>query len=347
MSTELVSGLRGAGVGVWRAAEVAAPDTSAANTAAAGTSAANTAPDAPAASSHADLGAAPGAATSSRSAAASQPSAARRRVPRILRRPGLLVATVLVVFAVATAFAPQLFSFGQSPTATDPTAVLATPSWQHLFGTDQLGRDLWARVVDGSGLTIQATVIALAIALVGGLGIGLVSGFAGGVLDAVLMRLVDVMLAIPGLLLALAIVTALGFGTLPVAVAVGVGIIPGFARATRAEVLKVKTLPFVEAARIGGARTPAIVLRHVLPNSWGPVAVLAVLDFGVAILTIAALSFLGFGAQPPAAEWGSLIADGRAYLVTAPWVSLLPGAFVALVVFSLNHISRTLEAGSR
>ncbi len=263
-----------------------------------------------------------------------------------VRRPGLVIAVVFVAFAVSTAFVPWLFA-SQSPSATDPKAILQAPSGVHWFGTDQLGRDLWARVVDGSALTIQATLIAIGIAFVAGLTLGVLAGFVGGWLDAVLMRAVDVLLAIPGLLLALALVTALGFGTVPVAVAVGIGIVPGFARTTRSEVLRVTTLPYVEAARVAGVRPWTIVLRHVLPNSWGPVIVLSVLDFGAAILAIASLSFLGFGAQPPASEWGSLIADGRAYLVTAPWVSLLPGLFVALVVFSLNHIARAIEGARR
>jgi peptide/nickel transport system permease protein len=126
-----------------------------------------------------------------------------------------------------------------------------------------------------------------------------------------------------------------------------VGIVPGFARTTRAQVLRVKTLPYVEAARAGGASWRRVLLRHILPNSWGPVAVLAVLDGGVAIIAIASLSFLGFGAAPPAAEWGTLIANGRDYLVTAWWLSLLPGLFVALLVLSLNHISKTLQELTR
>ncbi|WP_083391210.1 ABC transporter permease [Parafrankia soli] len=125
--------------------------------------------------------------------------------------------------------------------------------------------------------------------------------------------------------------------------AVGVGIAPGFARTTRAEVFRVRGQAYVEAARTGGASWGRVLLRHVLPNSWGPVAVLAVLDFGTAVLAISALSFLGFGAAPPAAEWGTLISSGRNYLITSPWLSLLPGLFVGLVVFSLNHIARTLE----
>lgn len=269
-----------------------------------------------------------------------------RTVRLLLRRPGFLVALVFAVFVLVSAVAPALFT-GYDPYATAPADKLLPPSPAHLFGTDELGRDLFARVLHGGALTIQATVVAIAIALVGGLALGVVSGYTGGVVDAVIMRVVDVLLAIPGLLLALAIVTAIGFGTLPVALAVGIGILPGFARTTRAEVLRVKTLPYVEAARTGGATRLRVLVRHVLPNSWGPVAVLAVLDLGTAIIAVAALSFLGFGAAPPAAEWGTLISSGRNYLVTSPWLSLLPGLFVGLLVFSLNHVAKTVDEVQR
>lgn len=262
------------------------------------------------------------------------------------RRPGVLLAAAVVTFAVLTALWPSSFAT-HDPTATAPAERLTPPSLTHLFGTDELGRDLYSRVVHGSTLTIAATALAIGIALVVGLSLGILSGFVGGATDAAIMRVVDVFLAIPGLLLALAIVTALGFGTIPVAIAVGIGIVPGFARTTRAEVLRVKTLPYIEAARAGGASWGRVLLTHVLPNSWGPVAVLAVLDFGAAILAVAALSFLGFGAAPPAAEWGTLISNGRNYLMTAPWVSLLPGLFVAAVVLSLNHLAKTLEERAR
>ncbi|MFB9954543.1 ABC transporter permease [Cellulomonas denverensis] len=247
---------------------------------------------------------------------------------------------------ILSALAPGWFT-SADPYATAPADKLLPPSAAHLFGTDELGRDLFSRVLHGGALTIQATALAIGIALVGGLGLGVLSGFVGGWVDAAVMRVVDVLLAIPGLLLALAIVTAVGFGTVPVAVAVGIGIIPGFARTTRAEVLRIKTLPYVEAARTGGGSWGRVLLRHVLPNSWGPVAVLAVLDFGAAIIAVAALSFLGFGAQPPAAEWGTLISSGRNYLVTSPWLSLLPGLFVGLLVLALNHLARTVEEVGR
>jgi peptide/nickel transport system permease protein len=270
----------------------------------------------------------------------------RAALGQLARKPGFLIASAYVLFVVVSAFWPKLFT-SKGPYDTHPESAAQSPSLHHLFGTDVYGRDLWTRVLYGSPLTIKATLIALAIAVVAGLGLGIVSGFFGGFTDGLLMRAVDVLLAIPGLLLALSIVTALGYGTIPVAVAVGVGIVPGFARTTRAEVLRVKTLPYVEAARAGGASWGRVLVRHILPNSWGPVAVLTVLDGGVAIIAIASLSFLGFGAAPPAAEWGTLIADGRNYLVTAWWLSLLPGLFVAVLVLSLNHISKTLQELTR
>jgi peptide/nickel transport system permease protein len=243
---------------------------------------------------------------------------------------------------LVSAFWPSWFSSG-GPYDTHPQHAMLAPSLHHPFGTDNYGRDQWTRMLYGSALTIKATLLALVIAIVAGLGLGVVSGFFGGIIDAFLMRILDVLLAIPGLLLALAVVTALGYGTFPVALAIGFGIVPGFARTTRAEVLRVKNLPYIEAARAGGASWSRVLVRHILPNSWGPVAVLAVLDGGVAIIAIASLSFLGFGAAPPAAEWGTLIADGRNYLITSWWLSLLPGLFVAALVFSLNHLSKTMQ----
>lgn len=281
-----------------------------------------------------------------RAAAGAHDARPGRPLLALLRRPGVLIALVLVVFAFVCALWPSLFAT-HDPTATAPPDRLQPPSIAHWFGTDEVGRDLYSRVVHGSTLTIAATTLAVAIALVGGLALGVLAGFLGGPADTVLMRVVDVFLAIPGLLLALAIVTALGFGTIPVAIAVGIGIIPGFARTTRSEVLRVKTLPYIEAARAGGASWSRVLFTHVLPNSWGPVVVLAVLDFGAAILAVAALSFLGFGAAPPAAEWGTLISNGRDFLITAPWVSLLPGLFVAAVVLSLNHIAKSIEEVQR
>jgi peptide/nickel transport system permease protein len=264
----------------------------------------------------------------------------------LAHRPGFVAAVAVVLAVIAAALAPERFT-PLDPNATVPSEMLTPPTPGHWFGTDQLGRDLFARVVHGSSLTIEAALLAVAIAVTAGLLVGLVSGFAGGLIDVGLMRFIDLLLAIPGLLLALAIVTALGFGIVPVAIAVGVGIAPGFARTTRAEVLRVKSLPYIEAVTVGGASRLRVVLRHILPNSWGPVAVLAVLEFGAAVISVASLSFLGFGVAPPAAEWGSLISAGRAYAFTAPWLCLIPGVVVAVLVFSLNHIARSAAERTR
>lgn len=270
----------------------------------------------------------------------------RRALPAALRRPGLVLAVLFVAFVVGSAVVPGWFT-RYDPNATSPAEKLRSPSAAHWFGTDELGRDLFSRVLHGSSLTIEATLGSVALAVVAGLTLGVVAGFFGGWADALIMRLVDVALAVPRLLLALTVVTALGFGTLPIAIAVGVGILPGFTRITRAQVLRIKALPYIEAARTGGASWVRVLSRHILPNAWGPVLVLAVLDFGVAVLWISALSFLGFGAAPPKAEWGMLISQGRSYLITSPWLTLLPGFFVGLVVFSLNHISKSLEEMQR
>jgi peptide/nickel transport system permease protein len=266
----------------------------------------------------------------------------RSNIAQLARKPIFIIALLYVLFVIVSAIFPSWFSSGQ-PYATYPTDVMQSPSLHHLFGTDNIGRDLWTRVLYGSALTIKATLLAIAIGLVAGLSFGVVSGFYGGWADALIMRIVDTLLAIPALLFALAIITSVGYGTIPVALAVGLGVIPGFARTTRAEVLRVKTQPFIEAARASGASWLRVLVRHILPNSWGPVAVLAVLDAGVVIIAIASLSFLGFGAPPPASEWGTLISAGRDYLVTSWWLSLLPGLFVAVLVLSLNHISKTLQ----
>jgi peptide/nickel transport system permease protein len=266
----------------------------------------------------------------------------RAALVQLARKPVFVLALIYVGFVIVSAVVPSWFSTGQ-PYATDPANVMQAPSLHHLFGTDQIGRDLWTRVLYGSALTIKATITAIAIGLVAGLSLGVVSGFYGGWVDAVLMRAVDVLLAIPALLFALTIVTSVGYGTMPVALAVGLGVIPGFARTTRAEVLRVKTQPYVEAARASGVSWARVLVGHILPNSWGPVAVLAVLDAGVAIIAIASLSFLGFGAPPPSSEWGTLISAGRDFLVTSWWLSLMPGIFVTLLVLALNHISKTFQ----
>lgn len=266
-----------------------------------------------------------------------------RRILRfVVRRPGLLLSAVLVVLVVLASFWPGLFT-SRDPLTGVPAQNFRGPSGAHWFGTDELGRDVFSRVVHGAQLSLKATLIAVAVAFVVGSLIGLVAGFVGRWVDDVLMRFVDVLLSIPALFLSLALVTALGYGTVKVAVAVGIASVAGFARVTRAEVLRVRQAAFVEAARSCGARWYSVLGRHVLPNAAGPVIVLATLDFGSSILAVSALSFLGYGAPPPAPEWGTLISDGRDYLANAWWLTALPGLAIAATVLATNRIARALD----
>jgi peptide/nickel transport system permease protein len=281
------------------------------------------------------------------------PGGGRARARRLLRffarRPGLVLSAAVVVLVVLAAFRPSLFT-SRDPLLGVPADRFAAPGPHHWFGTDELGRDLFARVVYGAALSLKATLIAVALAFLVGGAIGLVAGFVGRWVEDALMRAVDVLLAIPALFLSLALVTALGYGTVKVAVAVGVASVAVFARVMRSDVLRVRTMVFVEAARSSGSRWYSILLRHVLPNAVGPVMVLATLDVGTAVLAVSALSFLGYGAAPPAPEWGTLIASGRNYLANAWWLSTLPGLTVAATVLATNRIARALDgewAGQR
>ncbi|WRZ95166.1 ABC transporter permease [Streptomyces sp. NBC_01007] len=266
-----------------------------------------------------------------------------RRVLRFfLRRPGLLTSVLVVVLVVLAAFRPELFT-SQDPLHGVPSQNFRSPSGAHWFGTDELGRDLFSRVVHGAQLSLKATLIAVAVAFVAGGLLGLVAGFVGRWVDDVLMRFVDVLLSIPALFLSLALVTALGYGTVKVAVAVGAASVAGFARVTRAEVLRVRQAVFVEASRSCGSRWYSVLGRHVLPNAAGPVIVLATLDFGTSVLAVSSLSFLGYGAPPPAPEWGTLISDGRNYLANAWWLTALPGLAIAATVLATNRIARALD----
>ncbi|MFD7019097.1 ABC transporter permease [Streptomyces sp. NPDC059928] len=266
----------------------------------------------------------------------------RRVLQFFLHRPGLLASVLVVILVVLAAFWPGLFT-SQDPLHGVPSQNFQSPSGTHWFGTDELGRDLFSRAMHGAQLSLKATLIAVTVAFVVGGLLGLVAGFVGRWVDDVLMRFVDVLLSIPALFLSLALVTALGYGTVKVAVAVGAASVAAFARVTRSEVLRVRQAVFVEASRSCGSRWYSVLGRHVLPNAVGPVIVLGTLDFGTSILAVSSLSFLGYGAPPPAPEWGTLISDGRNYLGNAWWLTALPGLAIAATVLAANRIARALD----
>lgn len=272
------------------------------------------------------------------------PSRRKPRARSLVKNLWLAISIVVLGLAVGFALFPGVFASGD-PLKGVPADKLQGPSAAHWFGTDNIGRDLYTRVVHGAGLSLTATLAAVAIALIVGSLIGLLAGAVGGIVDAVLMRIVDVLLSIPALLLSLALVTALGFGTRNVAIAVGVSLIANFARVMRSEVLRVRRSLYVEAAYASGVRWYNVFRRHILRNSYGPVIALAAVEFGMAVLAVSALSFLGFGAVPPTPEWGSLISEGRNFLATAWWMTTLPGLVIVAVVLSAHRVGHALEGG--
>jgi peptide/nickel transport system permease protein len=258
----------------------------------------------------------------------------------------LVLAAAVLALVVAWVFLPSLFS-GHDPLVGVPRDRFLAPSGAHWFGTDFLGRDVFARVVHGASQTMKGAAIAIVLALVVGSLLGLVAASAGGIVEAGVMRVVDVLLALPGLLLALCIVATLGPSAGAVAIGIGVAAIAPFARLMRAEVLRVRHSEYVEAAHISGSGYWSALFRHVLPNSAGPVLSLVAVEFGAAILSIAALGFLGYGTRPPTPEWGSMVSEGRTYLATAWWLTTLPGVVIIVVVLAFNRVSRTVLARSR
>ena len=256
----------------------------------------------------------------------------------------VLLSAAVILLVLAWSIAPGLFT-GHDPAVGVPDDKFIAPGAQHWLGTDHLGRDLLTRIVHGSAASMTSALIAVAIGVAVGGALGLVGGYLGGWVDAVIGRVVDVLLAIPGFLLAVVVVTALGYDTRNAAIATGVSAVAVFARLMRSAVLRVRTSVLIAAARLSGGSSPYVLLRAVLPNALRPVLSLAVLQFGIAILVIAGLAFLGYGDPPPASDWGLLVSDGREHLLHAPWLVLAPGLVIAVVVLSVSRLSRHLDQG--
>ena len=267
-------------------------------------------------------------------------------IKRELLRPGALVALLILLTVLVWAVFPGLFT-GFDPISGSAKEALKPPSALHWFGTDATGRDLYARVVHGARHSLSAGAAAVGIGFVVGTLLGVIAGARPGIVDDIIMRLVDVLLAIPGLLLSLSVVILLGFGTTNAAIAVGLTSIATFARLARSRVVSVSASDFVEAAYGSGGTFWSVLGRHVLPNSMGPVIALIALQFGSAILQIATLGFLGYGAPPPTPEWGLLIAEGRNYMATGWWLTTLPGLVVVAVVLSTNRLSNAIREVTR
>lgn len=253
----------------------------------------------------------------------------------------VVLSFAIIITIIAWSVAPQLFTT-YSPVVGVPADKLLGPSAAHWFGTDHLGRDLYARIVYGTASSVSSALIAVVIGVLAGGLIGLLAGFLGGWVDVVLARLVDVLLSIPKFLLAVIVVTAIGFETINAAIATGVSAVAIFARVTRAEVIKTRQATFVEASFLSGGSRWYILWRHVLPNASRSVLPLAVLQFGESILVIASLAFLGYGDPPPASDWGLLISIGKDYLKW-PWLVYAPAFITILTVLSVNRISRWLR----
>ncbi|WP_273702083.1 ABC transporter permease [Acetomicrobium sp.] len=246
-----------------------------------------------------------------------------------------MVGTVLVAFFILIAiFAPLIAPY--DPIEVDLSGTLLPPSSEHIFGTDQFGRDIFSRVVYGARIEVGIILLVTVISGTIGLAVGITAGYFGGVIDDVLMRITDVFLSFPNLILAMALSAMLGRGVFNAIIAISLVGWTIIARLARAESMKVKSLPYIEAIRALGASNIRILLLHILPMCMSPVLVQLSLRMGSIILTAAGLGFLGLGAQPPTPEWGAIVSDGRSYLVDQWWISTFPGLFIALVVLGFN-----------
>ncbi|MGL4629026.1 nickel transporter permease [Cetobacterium sp.] len=253
---------------------------------------------------------------------------------------GLVILVIIVLLAL---FADQIANYDQVVIKQNLRMRLKPPSSAHWLGTDEFGRDIFARLVHGARVSLKVGILAVGIAIVIGGFLGAIAGYYGGKLDNIIMRVMDIFLAVPSILLAIAIVSALGPNLLNLMIAVSISSIPRYARIVRASVLSIRDQEFIEAARAIGASDARIIFRHIIPNSLAPVIVQGTLGVANAILSTAGLSFIGLGIQPPAPEWGSMLSGGRQYLRYAWWVTTFPGVSIMITILSLNLLGDGLR----
>ena len=255
-----------------------------------------------------------------------------RRLKR--NRAAIVGGIIVLLFVVIALLAPLIAPY--APNEGDLTKRLKPPSGEHLLGTDPLGRDLLSRVIYGARISLQIQIVSVSIALVMGTLLGMIGGYYGGRLDHLLMRLMDILLAFPGIFLAISIIAVLGPGLTNLMLAAGIYSIPQFARIVRGSILSLKEKEFIEAARAVGENDLNILFRYLLPNSMAPIIIQTTLRMATVLLTASGLSFLGLWVQPPTAELGAMLSNARAYLITAPHVAMVPGLAIMLVVMGFN-----------
>lgn len=266
--------------------------------------------------------------------AVKQSSSKSKAWRKLRNRPGAMFGLiVLVLFILVAIFAPLLAPMDPLEISSNRRAA---PSMAHWLGTDELGRDVLSRIIYGSRVSLRVGLVAIGIALTFGSVLGILAGFIGGWVDAIIMRLTDIMLAFPGILLAIAVVAILGPSLFNVMIAVGIESIPAYIRTARGSTLSVKEMEYVTGARTLGCSTVRIAIRYILPNVAAPLIVLATIGIAGSILSAAGLSYLGLGAQPPTAEWGAMLSSARNFVRDAWWMATFPGAAIMVVVLALN-----------
>jgi peptide/nickel transport system permease protein len=277
--------------------------------------------------------------------ASSQARARRARtaaLARVARNRTLLVgASITLVVVLASLLAPVIAPY--DPQTMNLAAAMQPPSWQHLAGTDNFGRDMFSRILYGGRIALMVAFTSVAISVGVGCLLGFAAGYAGGMADVLVQRLMDLMLAFPSLLLAFLVIAVLGPGLVNAIIAIGIGGVPVYARVARAEVLKLRSREFVESAKAMGASSARILFRHVIPNSLSPILVLAGLGLASAILTEAALSYIGLGAQPPSPDWGSTLSQAQDYIETQWWLPTFPGLAIVVTALGFNLFSDGLR----